>query len=141
MEQDRTRADAIAEGSIQIPVNDAMGFVYDSKTAEEIVFTYEIRPEHCNSAGGIHGGTLAAFADSVLGGAAALHLPPERYPALAEMKISIFRPASAGMKLTGTGRILKAGRRVLFAEAEIRDPDGTLIAKASGTEIPADVPS
>lgn len=136
MAQDRTRADAIADGSIHIPVNDAMGFVYDSKTAEEILFTYEVRPEHCNPAGGIQGGMLAAFVDSVLGGAAALHLPPERYPALAEMKVSIFRPASAGTTLTGKGRVLKAGRRVLFAEAEVFDEEGTLIAKASGTEIP-----
>ncbi len=83
---------------------------------------------------------LAAFADSVLGGASALHLPPEQYPALVEMKISIFRPASAGTTLTGKGRVLKAGRRVLFAEAEITDESGTLIAKASGTEIPASVP-
>ena len=141
MAQDGTRADAIADGSIQIPVNDAMGFVYDSKTTEEILFTYEILPEHCNSAGGIQGGILAAFADSVLGGASALYLPPERYPALAEMKISIFRPAAAGTTLTGKGRVLKAGGRVLFAEAEVFDETGTLIAKASGTEIPADVPS
>ncbi|MEO8323399.1 MAG: hypothetical protein ABI571_04585 [Actinomycetota bacterium] len=70
MAQDRTRADAIADGSIHIPVNDAMG-----------------------------GGMLAAFVDSVLGGAAALHLSPERYPALAEMKISIFRPADAGTEI------------------------------------------
>ena len=134
------RADAIADGTIRIPVNEAMGFTYDSKSAEEIVFTYEVPPEHCNSAGGIQGGMLAAFADSVLGGASALHLPPEQYPALAEMKISIFRPATAGTTLTGKGRVLKAGRRVLFAEAEIFNDENELIAKASGTEIPANAP-
>jgi acyl-coenzyme A thioesterase PaaI-like protein len=52
------------------------------------------------------------------------------------MKISIFRPAPAGTRLTGRGYVIKAGKRVLFAEAEITDPDGQPIAKASGTEIP-----
>lgn len=81
---------------------------------------------------------MAAFADAVLGGAAAAHLPEDQYPALAEMKLSIFRPAPAGTKLIGTGTILKRGKRVLFAEAEITDGDGRLIGKASATEIPAD---
>jgi acyl-coenzyme A thioesterase PaaI-like protein len=53
------------------------------------------------------------------------------------MKISILRPAAAGTTLTGKGRVLKRGRRVLFAEAEVWGPDGKLVAKASGTEIPA----
>jgi acyl-coenzyme A thioesterase PaaI-like protein len=32
---------------------------------------------------------------------------------------------------------VKSGRRVLFAEAEVKDEEGRLIARASGTEIPA----
>lgn len=133
---DRTRADAIADGTIEIPVNSHMGFEYRSHTGEEMTFTYEVRPEHCNSTGGLQGGVVAAFLDAVLGGASAIHLPPEQYPALAEMKVSILRPAPAGTVLTGTGRVLKAGRRVIFAEAELHDPGGRLIAKASATEIP-----
>ena len=81
---------------------------------------------------------MAAFADALLGGAAAAHLPEDQYPALAEMKISIFRPAPAGTKLIGNGTILKKGKRVLFAEAEITNSEGQMIAKASATEIPAD---
>jgi uncharacterized protein (TIGR00369 family) len=54
------------------------------------------------------------------------------------MKISIFRPAPSGETLRGRGYVVKAGRRVLFAEAEITDAKGRLVAKASGTEIPAE---
>ena len=53
------------------------------------------------------------------------------------MKLSILRPAPAGTSLVGTGRVLKAGKRVMFVEADVIDEAGTLIAKASGTEIPA----
>ncbi|MGH2820182.1 MAG: PaaI family thioesterase, partial [Actinomycetota bacterium] len=93
--------------------------------------------ELCNSAGNLQGGVLAAFADALLGAATSAHLPEDVYPALAEMKISIFRPARRGATLRGDGYVVKPGKRVLFAEAEVTDSDGNLIARASGTEIPA----
>jgi uncharacterized protein (TIGR00369 family) len=138
----QTRWDAIVDGALPIPANDTLGFVIGATDdpKERITFTWTVPNEYTNSAGGIQGGMLAAFADSLLGGASAAYLPPERYPALAEMKISIFRPVPAGTTLTGVGYVVKSGRRVIFAEAEITDTDGTLIAKASGTEIPADMP-
>lgn len=137
-----SRWDAIVDGSLPIPANDNLGFRIEETDdpAERVTFSWTVPSEYTNSAGGIQGGMLAAFADALLGGASAAYLPPERYPALAEMKISIFRPVPAGTTLTGAGYVVKSGRRVIFAEAEISDRDGNLIAKASGTEIPADMP-
>lgn len=135
----RTRWEAAAAGDVEIPVNDHLGFTrvpVDDPT-QGIELSWKVPPELCNSAGNLQGGVLAAFADALLGGAAAAHLPEDTYPALAEMKISIFRPAPSGTTLAGKGRVLKSGRRVLFAEAEILSEDGKLIAKASATEIPA----
>jgi uncharacterized protein (TIGR00369 family) len=139
----RSRFDALAEDSVRIPANKKMGFELEGSDdpKQRITFAWTVPAEYCNSAGGVQGGILAAFADAVLGAATAAHLPDDHYPALAEMKISIYRPAPAGTKLTGEGRVVKAGRRVIFAEAEITDSDGKLIAKASGTEIPAEAPS
>jgi uncharacterized protein (TIGR00369 family) len=135
----KSRWDAQQDGTVDIPVNRGLGFEVQpvDDPAEGIVYTWRIPTELCNSAGNVQGGVLAAFADSLLGGASAAHLPEDEYPALAEMKISIMRPAAAGTTLTGKGRVLKKGRRVLFAEAEVFDADGKLVAKASGTEIPA----
>ena len=138
--EDRSRWSAVSDGSVRLPVNDTMGFEVtdDSRPKESITFTWTVPAEYCNTAGNLQGGILAAFADALLGAATAAHIPEDRYPALAEMKISIFRPAPEGVKLTGRGRLLKSGKRVLFAEAEIIDSNGRLIAKASGTEIPAE---
>ncbi len=136
---DMSRWEALTSGALNMPANHTLGFeivpTEDPKT--DISYRWTVPAEYCNTSGNLQGGVMAAFADALLGGAAAAHLPEEEFPALAEMKLSIFRPAPAGTKLHGTGRVLKIGRRVLFAEAEISDDEGRLIAKASGTEIPA----
>jgi uncharacterized protein (TIGR00369 family) len=136
---ERTRWDAMREGEFVIPANDKLGFeiVASDNPKNEIRLSWTVPAELCNSAGTVQGGVMAAFADALLGGAAAAHLLEDRYPALADMNISFLRPAPAGMALIGHGRILKAGKRVLFAEAEIFDEGGSLIAKATGTEISA----
>lgn len=136
---DRTRWDAFVDGAFEIPASDTLGFELapagDPK--EGIALSWTVPAAYCNSAGTLQGGVMAAFADALVGGAAAAYLPDDHYPALAEMNISLLRPAPAGTNLTGRGRILKAGKRVLFAEAEIFDDDGRLVAKATATEIPA----
>ena len=136
---ERTRWDAITDGSIALPANETLGFKLEKADdpKKEVVFSWTVPAELCNTAGNIQGGVLAAFADAVLGAATSAFLSEDKYPALAEMKISIFRPSPKGTKLTGRGYIVKAGNRVMFAEAEITGADGKLVAKASGTEIPA----
>lgn len=133
------RWEAIASGEIKVPANDHLGFeiVPSDDPTEKVVFTWKVPAELCNAAGNLQGGVLAAFADAVLGGACAAFMETDTYPALAEMKLQIMRPAPAGTRITGTGKVLKAGRRVLFVEAEITNDDGRLLAKASGTELPA----
>jgi uncharacterized protein (TIGR00369 family) len=132
------RWEAIASKRITVPVNDALGFeiVPVQNPSEGVIFKWKVPEALCNTAGNLQGGVLAAFADSVLGAASAVFLDESDYPALAEMKIQIMRPAPAGTTITGTGRVLKTGRRVIFVEAEITAEDGKLIAKASGTELP-----
>jgi uncharacterized protein (TIGR00369 family) len=132
------RWEAIASKRITVPVNDALGFeiVPVQNPSEGVTFKWKVPEALCNTAGNLQGGVLAAFADSVLGAACAVFLDESDYPALAEMKIQIMRPAPAGTTITGTGRVLKTGRRVIFVEAEITAEDGKLIAKASGTELP-----
>ena len=135
----RTRWEAARAGEFAIPASSTMGFVVEptSDPADHIVLSWVVPKEYCNSAGHLQGGVLGAFMDALFGGACAAQLPEDQYPALAEMKLSIFRPSPAGTKLLGTGRILKAGKRVLFAEAEVTNDAGELVAKASATEIPA----
>ena len=132
----KSRWDAYKEGAFTIPANDTFGFER-VETDDSVAFRWTVPPEYCNSAGNLQGGVMAAFADAVLGGLCASEIPNDFYPALAEMKIQFLRPAPAGSTITATGRVLKPGKRLIFVEAEITDEAGKLLAKITGTEIPA----
>ena len=135
----RTRWDALADGSAPFPVNETLGFELEptDDPKSSVAFTWTVTEEYCNSAGNLQGGIMAAFADAVLGACTTPYFAEDHYPALAEMKISFLRPAPAGTKLRAEGRVLKAGRRIMFAEVEVTDHEGRLVAKVSGTEVPA----
>ena len=132
----RTRWEAYLDGAFSIPANDTFGFERVDDAAG-VAFTWVVPAEYCNSAGNLQGGVMAAFIDAVLGGLCAATLPDDVYPALAEMKISFLRPAPAGSTITGTGRVLKAGARLMFVEAEVTNDDGELLAKITASELPA----
>lgn len=89
-----------------------------------------------NPAGVTQGGFLAALTDSAMGAAAVTHAGRDGRRvrvANAELKVSFLRPVATGTRLTCRAEVLGGGSRVLFVEAEVRDENGRLVAKASST--------
>jgi uncharacterized protein (TIGR00369 family) len=91
----------------------------------------ELRPELCNSFGTAHGGVLMTLLDVALCQAARTQHPDSAGIMTIDMATS-FIAAGQG-QLSAEGRVLKPGRTTIFAEAEVRNADGTLVAKAIGT--------
>lgn len=91
----------------------------------------ELRPELCNSFGTAHGGVLATLLDVALCQAARTQHPDSGGIMTIDMATS-FIAAGYG-QLLAEGRVLKPGRSTIFAEAEVRNADGELVAKAIGT--------
>lgn len=95
----------------------------------------ELRQEHQQQTGLVHGGVTATLADIVAGFAAYTLVPEDQHVVTGEIKISYFAKGK-GQKLHAIGRVLKQGRRLNFCEAEVWCIDGekrTLIAKATTT--------
>jgi uncharacterized protein (TIGR00369 family) len=87
-----------------------------------------------NPVGLIQGGFLAAFCDSAMGAATVTWARGEKVSsANAEMKISFLRSVRPGGMLTCASRVVSAGSRVVFVEADVTDDDGRLVARASST--------
>ena len=96
-----------------------------------VVARMPLKPEQRQYSGVIHGGILAAFADTVAGFAAYTMTPSDRDVLTAELKTSFLR-AAWGNELIGVGTVVKPGHNLQFAECEIFC-DGKLVSKASGT--------
>jgi uncharacterized protein (TIGR00369 family) len=85
-----------------------------------------------NRHGKVQGGLLAAMLDSTLGCAAIAMLSPPAGVVTLSMSVSFLAAAPTGA-LRGSGRVRRRGRSVIFADAELRDAGGELVATASGT--------
>jgi uncharacterized protein (TIGR00369 family) len=89
-----------------------------------------------NAVGVVQGGVLAAMADSAMGSATitfARAAGRKGYSSSIEMKTTYLAPAKVGSRLECIGRVIQDGSRVMFAEAEIVDDQGTRIARTSAS--------
>lgn len=94
------------------------------------------RPDesHYNPIGAVHGGFACTVLDSVAGCAVQTTLPKGFGYTSLEIKVSYLRALSSTTgALTATGRVVKPGKRVAFAEGELRDSDDRLVATTSST--------
>ena len=86
-----------------------------------------------NWGGPAHGGALASLVDVAVGTALdSLDMPDMTGHTTVSLDVSFLAPAS-GEAVLAEGRILRAGRRLVVGEAELRDTAGELVAKGSAT--------
>jgi uncharacterized protein (TIGR00369 family) len=82
----------------------------------------------------VHGGLVCTLLDSAAGSAVQSTLPAGVSYTSIEIKVNYLRPVHAQSgRLLAHGWVTKPGRRVAFAEADVRDADGKLVATASST--------
>lgn len=81
--------------------------------------------------GVIHGGILAALADTVAGFASYTVTPSDKDVLTAELNVSFLR-AVWGKELMAKAKVIKPGRTIHFSECEIFCDD-KLVSKATGT--------
>jgi uncharacterized protein (TIGR00369 family) len=83
----------------------------------------------------IQGGYLCAMLDECMSVACMVASGMTHVAPTAEMKTSFFRPGMPG-KIRGVGKVARWGSRVAFTEGVLYDPEGRVLAKATGTAIP-----
>lgn len=85
----------------------------------------------------VAGGILATIADESMAHAVISLLDGDAKTVTAEMNIRYLRATDAESPgvLTSSAKVVKAGRRVTVAEAEVHDDKGRLLATAGGTFI------
>lgn len=107
-----------------------------SQADKKVEVEFEARPELLlNPMKQIQGGYLCAMLDECMSVACMVASGMTHVAPTAEMKTTFFRPAAPG-KIRGVGKVVRWGSRVAFTEGELFDPEGRLLAKATGTAIP-----
>ena len=90
--------------------------------------TLDAGPRHSHPRG-IHGGVLAALADTALAMALYTRVHPRALLSTVEMKINYLAPHQQG-RLRARARVLRLGRRWAVGEVEIRNAARVLVAKS-----------
>ena len=122
---------AIAAGELPgAPIASLFAFRIVSVAEGEVVFACTPDDAAYNPIGVVHGGLVCTLLDSVGGCAVQTTLPAGVGYTSIEISVRYLRPVHAGTELTATGRVVKPGRRVAVAEADVRDAQGRLVASA-----------
>lgn len=93
---------------------------------------FEGRSEFVNAAGVVQGGFVAAMLDDVMGAAAFSTAEAGQYAVTLEMKTNFVRPATLG-KFVGEGTLAYRSKGIAFADGELRDASGELVATGTAT--------
>lgn len=129
-----TQLQALLSGGLKAPMGQTVGFELVEVERGRVVF--EGKPDRSvyNPLGAVHGRYAGTLLDSACGIAAHSTLGPNRGHTTLELKVSYLRRLSEDSgTVRATGRVVSAGRRVAFAEAELHDGTGQLCATATST--------
>jgi uncharacterized protein (TIGR00369 family) len=123
------------------PIGALIGMYVASVDVGDVMFTCTPDESAYNPIGVVHGGLVCVLLDSVIGCAVQSTLPAGVAYAGIEIKVNYLRPVHAGTgELRAHGWVTKPGRRVAFAEGDVRDPAGRPVATASGSCLVFELP-
>jgi len=106
-----------------------LGFDVESVHDGRAIFRLDVRPRHKQIHDVVHGGILAALADTTAAIAAYTVVPKGVELATLEFKINYLEPVPGGT-VKADARVLRSGRNFIVTECEIFNESGSLAAKA-----------
>ena len=98
----------------------------------EAEIAFEAGPQHVNLQGLVHGGILATLADTAMGLAVKNGARTRAAPCDGAARRGVPHTGSPG-RIVARGRTVKIGRQLGFAEAEVIDEGGRVLARARST--------
>jgi uncharacterized protein (TIGR00369 family) len=112
--------------------NKDLGFRMVEWSPDHAVLALDLEPRHLNRSGIVHGGILATIIDAAGGYAGVYPIDGrKRRIVTVSMTTNYLGQAKTGT-ITCTARRQGGGRTIFTATAEVRGPDGTLLALGQG---------
>ena len=114
-----------------VPLYIHLGFQLDALDDGRSQVRLKFQPHLGNSRGEVHGGTVAAIVDAAMSQAVRSLVDKALGVATMTMNLTYLAPARGEIVCKGT--VIKRGRSVMFAEAEVFGEDGELACRASAS--------
>lgn len=93
--------------------------------------TMELRAPFLNRRGVAHGGVICSLLDEAIGMAVHSLLPEGGRAVTAQLNAHFLNPAPPGTLIT-KAHVIRAGKRIIVGEGEVRREGGELVAKGTG---------
>jgi uncharacterized protein (TIGR00369 family) len=105
------------------------GFVVAEAEPGRVLLRMRVDKRHMQVHGVVHGGVLAALADTAGGLATYISLPRVKRVATIEMKINYLESVEGGT-VEAEARLIRRGRHLAVVDCDIRDHNQRLVGKA-----------
>ena len=110
-----------------------LGFVQRASEPGTAIWEYDVKSEHFNPNGVLHGGVVMALLDTAMGHAVGTLVAPQgAFNASAQMNVHFLEPIRAG-RVTARAKVRRCGKRLAVVEAEATDEHGAVLALATAT--------
>jgi uncharacterized protein (TIGR00369 family) len=117
-----------------MPIIEAIGGSIDAYGDGYCDGAWKPAPLACNPHGIVQAGVHSVLLDALMNFAINASLDgKDRTRATLEMKTETMRVANAGDDLTLRGEVVRMAKQVAYAEATVRDTDGRLVSRSTGT--------
>ena len=111
--------------------SERLGVTVEDTGDGEATLGFEVRDEHLNPAGTLHGGVVATLVDTVMGQAVRTTTGDGEVPATSQLTVTYLRPGKPG-RLEVRGRVRTRGEHLTICEADV-EQEGKGIAHAVAT--------
>ena len=135
--------DVTVDGGESSPHTELLGSKFISFDPETNTATmrFTVKPEMCTWRGGVQGGLVAGYLDDVMGYAYVAATEGRNAPLNLDLTMSLLKLIPVGATIIGKGRVVRAGRKVVFLEGELQAEDGTIYARCTSTALPTPRPT
>ena len=100
-----------------------------SQEEGRVELRFPVRESLTIGGGQVQGGIVCSMLDM------AMAFAEKGLLSTASLHVDLFRPAT-GAYLDVVGQVVRKGRRIIFAEAEMRDDQGRVVARGRQTAVP-----
>jgi len=95
--------------------------------------TLDLKPQHLNRIGVLHGGIVAMLLDVVCGNTASAYFDRTEHPSVVTVSLNItYITAARAGRVTATAQASGGGRSLAYVNGELRGEDGALMTTATG---------